>query len=333
MDGPFEPDMKALTFRDNPCKCRCSSNLELEVVADRLTGMEVFVRAIRQGGLSAAGRSLGISSTMAGRHLDALEARLGTTLVNRTTRRLALTDAGTDYLDRAERILAEIEDTEAEATAASKIVEGLVRVSAPATFGVMHIAPLIPVFQAHYPKVTIELGLNDRIVDLLEERWDMAIRIGRLPDSGLIARRLAPMRLCICAAPTYLERCGTPRTLDDLSSHDCLGYTLAALTGASVWGFGRDGRRRVAVRGTLHANNGEALVRAAIGGQGLVYGPRFIAADAIAAGQLVEVQLEAEYIEMGALHLVTHPTRRPAAKTRAWIDFLITELPKRADPW
>lgn len=302
-------------------------------MADRLTGMEVFVRGIREGGLSAAGRSLGISPTMAARHLDALEARLGTTLVNRTTRRLVLTEAGIDYLDRAERILAEIEDTDAEAAAASKTVEGLLRVSAPVTFGVMYVAPLVPAFRALYPKVTVELGLNDRVIDLLEERWDMAIRIGRLNDSALIARRLAPMHLCICASPAYLERCGTPRSLDDLANHDCLGYTLLPLTGPSVWGFGRDGSRHVPVRGTLHANNGEALVRAAIAGQGLVYGPRFIAADAIAAGQLVEVDLDAEYMSMGAVHLVTHPTRRPAAKTRAWMDFLVAQLPKFAGVW
>jgi DNA-binding transcriptional LysR family regulator len=325
--------MDALLTCDNPSKLPCTLNWGLKVMADRLTGMEVFVRAIREGGLSAAGRSMGISPTMAARHLDALEARLGTTLVHRTTRRLALTDAGTDYFDRAERILAEIEDTDAEAAAASKTFEGLLRVSAPATFGVMYIAPLIPKFRALYPKVTIELGLNDRVIDLLEERWDMAIRIGRLTDSALIARSIAPMRLFICASPSYLKRCGTPRTLDDLSSHDCLGYTLGALTGASVWGFGRDGTRHVSVRGTLHANNGEALIRAAIAGQGLVYGPRFIAADALAAGQLVEVPLDAEYIDMGALHLVTHPTRRPAAKTRAWSDFLIAEMPKLSKLW
>lgn len=291
------------------------------------------MRAIREGGLSAAGRSLGISPTMAARHLDALEARLGTTLVNRTTRRLALTDAGIDYLDRSERILAEIKDADAEAAAASKTVEGLLRVSAPATFGVMHIAPLIPAFRALYPKVTIELGLNDRVVDLLEERWDMAIRMGQLTDSSLIARRVCPVRLSISASPAYLERCGTPRTVEDLSSHDCLGYTLVSLTGTSVWGFGRDGSRHVPVRGTLHANNGEALIKAAIAGQGLVYGPRFIAADAIASGQLIEVLLDVECLDMGAVYLVTHPTRRPAAKTRAWIDFLVAQIPTLAEPW
>jgi DNA-binding transcriptional LysR family regulator len=149
----------------------------------------------------------------------------------------------------------------------------------------------------------------------------------------LIARRIAPMRMCVCASPAYLERCGVPRRLEDLGGHDCLGYTLGALTGASVWSFGRDGSRKVAVRGTLHANNGEALVRAAIAGQGLVYGPRFIAAEAIAAGQLIEVGLDAEYLDMGAVHLVTHPTRRPAAKTRAWIDFLVDRMPLLAGPW
>jgi DNA-binding transcriptional LysR family regulator len=305
----------------------------LEIMADRLTGIDVFVRAIRLGGLSAAGRAMGMSPTMAARHLDALEARLGTTLVNRSTRKLWLTEAGTDYFERAERILADVEEADAAAAARSKTVEGLLRVSAPATFGVMHIAPLVPEFHARHPDVTIELGLNDRYVDLLEERWDMAVRVGRLASSSLIARRLAPVRLAICAAPDYLARRGTPRTLDDLAAHDCLGYTLVSLTGTAFWGFGRDGSRHVPVSGSLHANNGEALVRAAIAGQGLVYGPRFIAADAIDAGHLIEIRLEADYMDLGAVHAITHPTRRPAAKTRAWIDFLVERLPACAHRW
>lgn len=302
-------------------------------MADRLTGIEVFVRAIRLGGLSAAGRAMGMSPTMAARHLSALEARLGTALVHRTTRRLALTDAGADYLDRAERILADLSDAEAGATAQAKAIEGLLRVSAPATFGVMHVAPLVAEFHALHPRVTVELGLNDRYVDLLEERWDAAIRIGRLADSSLIARRLAPMRLSICAAPAYLARRGMPRVLDDLGHHDCLGYTLASLTGTSNWGFGEDGSIHVPVRGSLHANNGEALVRAAIAGQGLVYGPHFIAAPFLATGELVEVTLAADYMSLGAVYVVTHPTRRPSAKTRAWIDFLVARIPAMAAPW
>lgn len=302
-------------------------------MADRLTGMEVFIRAIRLGGLSAAAREMGMSPTMAARHLDDLEARLGTTLVNRTTRRLALTDAGAEYLEKAERILGEIADADADASAQSKVVEGLLRVSAPATFGVMHVAALASGFHQLHPGVTIELGLSDRYVDLLEERWDMAIRIGRLADSSLVARRLAPMRLSVCAAPDYLRKRGTPRTLDDLARHDCLGYTLVTLTGTSVWGFGYDGSTHVPVSGSLHANNGEALVRAAIAGHGLVYGPRFIAAPAIASGALVEVAIEADYMDLGAAHAITHPTRRPSAKTRAWIDYLVGEIPTIAAEW
>lgn len=302
-------------------------------MADRLTGMEVFVRAVRLGGLSSAAREMRMSPAMAARHLDALEARLGTTLVHRTTRRLALTDAGAEYLDRAERLLAEIAEADADVSAQSKMVEGLLRVSAPATFGVMHVAGLVAEFCRLHPRLTIELGLNDRYVDLLEERWDMAIRIGRLPDSSLIAKRLAPVRLAICASPAYLAERGTPGSLDDLSAHDCLGYTLVTLTGTSVWGFGRDGSRHVPVRGSLHANNGEALVRAAMAGQGLVYGPRFIAAPAIATGALVEVDVDADYMELGAVHAVTHPTRRPSAKTRAWIDFLAQAMPRLAAEW
>ncbi|MCQ8277255.1 LysR family transcriptional regulator [Acetobacteraceae bacterium KSS8] len=305
-------------------------------MADRLTGMEVFVRAIRLGGLSAAGRAMGMSPTMAARHLDALETRLGTTLVNRTTRRLVLTDAGATYLDRAERVLSEIAEADADASAQSRAIEGLLRVSAPATFGVMHVAPLAAEFHRLHPGVTIELGLDDRYVDLLEERWDMAIRIGRLSDSTpgtLVARRLATVRLSICASPGYLAEHGAPATLADLAKHDCLGFTLGTLTGTAVWGFGRDGGQQMPVRGSLHANNGQALVQAAAAGQGLVYGPRFIALDAIRRGDLVEVALDAEYMGPSAVYSVTHSRRRLSARVRVWIDFLAHRIPAIASEW
>ena len=302
-------------------------------MADRLTGMEVFVRAIRLGGLSAAARAMGMSPTMAARHLDQLEARLGTTLVHRTTRRLALSDAGTAYLERAERILADVAEADADASAQARNVEGLLRVSAPATFGVMHVADLAAEFHRLHPGVTIELGLDDRYVDLLEERWDMAIRIGRPADSSLVARRLAPMRLAICASPAYLAERGTPTTIADLRDHDCLGYTLVTSPGAFVWGFGRDGSQQLPVRGSLHANNGEALIRAALAGQGLVYGPRFIAEQALDRGDLIEVRLDADYMDLGAVHAMTHSRRRLSAKIRAWLGFLADRIPRRAQGW
>ena len=302
-------------------------------MADRLTGIEVFVRALRLGGLSAAARDMGMSPAMAAKHLDGLEARLGVTLVNRTTRRLSLTESGEAYLEKAESILADLHEAEAEATARTVAVEGLLRVSAPAAFGVLHIAGLVAEFHRLHPAITIELGLNDRVVDLLEERWDMAIRIGKLADSSLVARKLADVRLNVCASPNYLAERGTPRTLADLADHDCLGYTLSSLAGASGWSFGRDGGVRVPIKGSLRANNGEVLAQAAIAGQGLVYGPRFITAAALADGTLVEITLDAPLMELGAIHAITHAARKPAAKTRAWIDFMSARLRVLSTDW
>jgi DNA-binding transcriptional LysR family regulator len=210
-------------------------------MADRLTGIEVFVRAMRLGGLSAVARDLGMSPAMAAKHLDGLEARLGVTLVNRTTRRLSLTEAGEAYLDKAERLRAELGEAEAEASARTVTVGGLLRVSAPAAFGMLHIAGLIAGFHRLHPAVTVELGLNERFVDLLEERWDMAIRVGKLVDSSLVARKLTGIRVNVCASAAYLAARGTPRTIGDLAGHDCLGYTLSSLGGTSHWRFGRDG--------------------------------------------------------------------------------------------
>jgi DNA-binding transcriptional LysR family regulator len=303
------------------------------MAADRLTGIEVFVRAIRLGGLSAAARELHMSPAMAAKHLNALEQRLGATLVHRTTRKLALTEVGAAYLDKVERLLGELGEAEAEARAQSASVEGLLRVSAPAAFGVAHLAELVHEFHELHPAVTVELGLNDRFVDLLEERWDVAIRIGRLADSNLIARKLADVTMCVCAAPAYLAARGVPASVADLSGHDCLAYTLNSETGTSQWRFGRDGAQQVAVRGSLHANNGELLARAAVAGQGIVYGPRFLVAEALRAGRLTELNLGVPLVDLGAVHAVTHRTRRPAAKTRAWIDFLATRLKVLAQDW
>jgi DNA-binding transcriptional LysR family regulator len=302
-------------------------------MADRLTGIEVFVRAVRLGGLSAAARTLGISSTMAAKHLNDLEQRLGATLLLRTTRRLSLTEAGSTYLERAERILADLHEAEAEVSAQSLIVEGLLRISAPATFGILAVTDLASEFASLHPAVTIELGLDDRYVDLLEERWDVAIRIGRLADSPLKARKLAEVRMCVCASPAYLAARGEPRTVADLQGHDCLGYTPTASVGTTFWGFGPDGEIRAPIKGSLHANDGAALVQAAVAGRGLVYGPRFIAAEPLQAGQLVEVSLDLPLANLGAVYAVTHPNRRPAAKTRAWIDFVISRMPALATHW
>lgn len=302
-------------------------------MADRLTGIEVFVRAIRRGSLSAAAREMNMSGAMAAKHLVQLEERLGATLVHRTTRRLSLTEAGAQFLERAERIIADLSEAESEVSAHSVSIEGLLRVSAPVSFGVLHLAGLIAEFHERHPKVTIELGLNDRFVDLLEERWDVAIRIGRLADSTLVARKLVPEVFTLCAAPAYLAARGTPAKVDDLSNHQCLGYTLAPLVGVREWAFGANGAIRVPISGPFNANNGEALMRAACAGAGIVYAPRFMTAQGIADGRLVEIALDVPLLNLGAIYAVTHAARRPAARTRAWIDFLAERLPGVARHW
>ncbi|WP_312233451.1 LysR family transcriptional regulator [Stutzerimonas nitrititolerans] len=296
---------------------------------DRITGMRIFVRAVSAGSLSAAGRHLGISPAMATKHVDALEAHLGVKLLHRTTRRLSLTEAGSDYLEACLRILPEIE--EAEASAASQRVEarGLLRMNVPLTFGSRYIAPLVPAFSQRHPAVRVELGLNDSQVDLIDGGWDMAVRIGRLADSTLQARRLADCPLVVCAAPAYLDKRGVPRKVADLTQHNCLSYTLSQ---SKDWTFGRDGNARVTVSGDLLANNGSALVAAAVGGQGIIYQPQFIVAGALRRGELVVLELDKPAMDVGGIHLLYPPDRRPPAKVRVMADYLIESF-KDEVPW
>lgn len=299
---------------------------------DRITGMQVFARAVALGSLSAAARVLGMSQTMATKHIDAVEQRLGVKLLHRTTRRLALTEAGRRYLDAAERILAEVEEAEAAAAAERLDVGGTLRVNAPVSFGVREIAPLLPAFSRSYPSLRLELGLNDRMVDLVEEGWDLAIRIGHLDDSTKIARKLAPCRAVVCAAPAYLAEHGWPRRVADLPRHNCLGYTLSQKLGADRWLFGADGTVVVPVSGTLRTNNGDALVAAAVAGQGLTYQPRFLVDAELRDGRLVTIALDHPPVELPGVFALYPANRHPLAKVRAFIDFLLDAFAP-VPPW
>src|SRR6516162_3421573 len=299
---------------------------------DRLTGLEVFAKVASSGSLSAAARAMGLSQTMVTKHIAALETRLGVKLFHRTTRRLSITEAGRNYLEASERILADMEAADAAVAAERVEPRGLLRVNVPVVFGTRQIAPLLFEFAERYPKVTTELGLNDRLVDLAEEGWDLAIRIGRLRDSSMVARRLAPNRLVVCAAPSYLKRHGIPRTVADLASHNCLGYTLAQQASAAEWLFGADGEIRVQVNGNLRANNGDALRAATQAGLGLACQPTFIIADDLRAGTLVALPLDQPEMQTSAVHAVYLPDRRPPAKVRAFIDFLAARFSPEP-PW
>lgn len=299
---------------------------------DRLTGLEVFAKVAAAGSFSAAGRALGLSQTMVTKHIAALEARLGVKLFHRSTRRLSITEAGRSYLETSERILADIDAAEAAVAADRVEPRGLLRLNAPVAFGTRQIAPLLSEFAQRHPLVTVELGLNDRLVDLADEGWDSAIRIGSLSDSSLIARRIAPCRTVVCAAPSYLAARGNPRTVSHLANHNCLGYTLSRVTGVDRWAFGARGEITVPVSGNLRANNGEALRTAAIAGQGLAYLPSFIVADDLRAGTLVALDLDQPTVEFGGIYAVFLPDRHPAAKVRAFIDFIANRFAPEP-PW
>jgi DNA-binding transcriptional LysR family regulator len=289
---------------------------------DRLTGLEVFAKVAAAGSFSAAGRAMGISQTMVTKHIAALEARLGVKLFHRSTRRLSITEAGRGYLEASERVLADLDAADA-AVAADRIEpRGLLRLNAPVAFGAGQIAPLLTEFAKEHPHVGVELGLNDRLVDLAEEGWDLAIRIGSLSDSSLIARRIAPCRTMVCAAPAYLKAHGKPRAVAELADHNCLGYTLSRLTGVDRWAFGAHADVSIQVSGNLRANNGDALRAAAIAGQGIIYQPSFVVADDLRSGALVALALDHPTVEFGGIYAVYLPDRHPAGKVRAFIDFI-----------
>jgi len=290
---------------------------------DRFTSMRVFTQAAALGSLSAAGRALNMSPAMATKHMDALEARLGGKLMHRTTRRLTLTDVGSDYLDTCRRILQTLDEADSEVAAQGVEAVGRLRMNVPLSFGARFVAPLLPAFSQRYPRVEVELGLSDAQHDLIEEGWDLAIRIGHLADSSLRARRLGDCPMRVCAAPAYLQRHGTPRSITELSAHNCLSYTLSPSQRTGTWSFGREGDIRVPVQGNLQASNGDALLAAAIGGQGVIYQPDFIVSQALARGELVALQLDQPRFDLGGLYVLFPPDRRPPAKVRAMIDYLV----------
>jgi len=287
---------------------------------DRFEAMAVFVKVAESDSLSAAARGLGLSLTSVSRQITALEQRLGTQLVVRTTRRLALTEEGRLYHAQARRILAEVEEAEQALTAQQAEPAGRLHVGAPTLIGRLRLAPLLPEILARHPRLDVDLTLTDRPVNLAEDGIDVAIRIGRQPDSSLIARRLGTLRMQVCAAPGYLARRGEPATPADLAGHDCLVFAEAP--GAASWPFQMpDGRVMVPVPSRIRANSLDAVVAAALGGAGLVRAPSWQLADPIAAGRLVPVltPYERPSTPVQALFL---PNRLLSPKIRLFVDFL-----------
>jgi DNA-binding transcriptional LysR family regulator len=299
---------------------------------DRLTSLEVFAKVAASGSFSSAARAMDLSPTMVTKHIAAIEARLGTRLFHRSTRKLSITEAGRSYLEACERVIADMDAADAAIAAERVEPRGVLRLNAPVSLGANEIAPLLKAFAQLHSGVTVELGLNDRLVDLVEEGWDLAIRIGSLRDSSLVARRIAPCRAVVCAAPSYLADNGTPRLVAELAGHNCLGYTLSRLVGSDSWSFGAKAEVAVKVSGDLRANSGDALRIAAIAGQGIIYQPTFIVADALRAGTLVTLKLDHDPVEFGGIYGVYAPGRHPPAKIRVFLDFLAAAFGPQP-PW
>ena len=287
---------------------------------DSLAGMAVFAKVVEARSFTAAAAELGMSKSAVSKQITRLEDRLGARLLNRTTRRLSLTETGAAFYDRCARVVAEAQEAELAVTHLQSEPRGTLRVNAPMTFGHLHIAPAIPDFLARYPEVRVDMTMNDRFVDLIDEGFDVAIRIARLTDSSLIARRLAPDRRILCGAPAYFAKHGEPRTPDDLAAHNCLSYAYVSDT--DQWQFiDGEGTRSVAVRGNLRANNGDAIRQALLAGLGVAVLPSFIVGPDIQAGRLKEVLRD--YLPNRASVYAVYPhSRHLTAKVRVFVDFL-----------
>ena len=300
---------------------------------DVLGAMRLFTKVVETGSFSETARRLDLDQSSVSRQIGALEDRLGVRLLNRTTRRLNLTEAGRLYYERAGAIVAEVEDADAAVSQLSGSPRGVLRINAPVVFGRLQLAPALPKFLGRYPEVKIDLTLTDHYVDLIEEGSDVAIRMGEPRPSSLIARKLADNPWAICGSPDYLERSGSPATPEDLVAHNCLTRRPQA-GGTFVWQFeGADGRHEVAVSGNLRTNNSEILRAAAIGGMGLVRLSEWIVRPEIRAGSLRLVLEDYEVSPMGSegpIYAVFPHSRHVSAKVRAFVDFMAERLQPHA---
>ncbi len=300
---------------------------------DALHSMGLFVDVVAAGSFSEAGRRRGLAASSVTRSINALEDALGVRLLNRTTRRLSLTEAGRLYHERSRRILAEVEDARLSVGQLEAVPRGTLRMNVPVVFGRLHVAPALPAFLARYPALQVDLSMTDGFIDLLEEGVDLAVRIGELEDSSLIARRLAPNRRVICASPAYLQRAGVPSAPEDLRAHNCLIYKRQA--GRAAWHL-RDaqGTVDIEVGGSLRANNADALHAAARGGLGLAILPTWMVGPDIQSGALRRVFADYE-VSPGALdasiYAVFPYNRHLSPKVRAMVDFFVERFGESPD--
>ncbi|NIA71024.1 LysR family transcriptional regulator [Pelagibius litoralis] len=289
---------------------------------DSLEGLPVFVRTVREGSFSAAARALDLTPSAVSKQIGRLEDRLSVRLFNRTTRRLSLTEEGAAFYERASRILTDLEDAAAAVSSLRATPQGRLRVTMPSGFGLLHFLPVLPDFLARYPELDLDIDVNDRFVDMVDEGFDVALRIGELQDSSLISRRLSANHRVLAAAPGYLHAHGAPRRIGEVADHNCLVYTYRAQrhdwhlvdeTGAEFV---------VTVSGNVETNNPTILRASALAGVGLVLLPLWLIGPDLKAGRLVQV-LPRYHGPDSAINVVYPPGRHLSARVRCFVDFLV----------
>lgn len=297
---------------------------------ENLADVAVFVHVVERGSFTLAADDLSLSRAVVSKYISRLEERLGARLLHRTTRRLSLTEAGAALFEASRGALERIEEAEAAVAQFQAEPRGRLKVSAPMSFGILHLGPAMAEFARAYPKVTLDLRLDDRFVNLVEEGIDVAVRIGALTDSSLVARKLAATRTVACASPAYLAQFGEPETPEDLAGHDCLLYSY--LSTANVWRFtAPDGREiPVAVSGTLRTNNGIILAEAAVAGHGILMTPSFYVGPLLRQGRLRQILARHGLPELG-IHAVYPQRSHVPPKVRAFVDFLAKRFGKKPD--
>ena len=288
---------------------------------DKFHEMKVFSAVVEAGSFTGATRTLDMSKAAVSRYVAELEERLGVRLLHRTTRKLSPTSEGEIFYARCRELLDNLNEAEAEITARSGEAHGLLKVNVPVTFGLMHLAPLWPTFLARHSSLDLDITLSDRVVDLVEDGFDLAVRIGQLPASSLISRKLASTRMILCASPGYLERHGEPRRPDELLRHDVISYSL--FSAGETWSFrGPDGDVSVKVAPRVRTNSGDTCRAAALQHQGIILQPTFIVGEDLAQGTLREILPAFRSIELGIY--AVYPSRKfVSPKVRLLIDFLV----------
>ena len=298
---------------------------------DRLNGMRVFAQVVESKSFSAAAQKLGMSKSLASRHVSALEESLAVKLLHRTTRRLSLTDAGAVFYEHCARIVQEAQLAEEHLTRTQAEPAGLVRLTGPPSFTRQHVVPALADFQARYPKIRVHLGATTRTVDLGEEGFDLGIRVSARPADNLVARKLAANRSVLCAAPQYLERHGTPRRFADLAKHPCILFP--PLTQKGCWRL-RRGRKILSVQvdGPLEADDMETVHAAVLRGLGLGFVPVHMASEGLRRGELIPLFRELRAVVESGVYLVYLPNRTLPSRVRVLVDFLVDRF-SPVPPW